>query len=87
LCSSQKSKMPAKQNKGGDVPAHNEYTDGHSHNGAANGIDITQVFGCQEQSIGAKTFHKGAIDHTEHNDPKDQQYLVFSKMQEKELDG
>lgn len=85
--SGQKRKVPAEQNEGGNVPAHDKYTDGHAHDGRANGIDIAQVLGSQEQGLGTKTFHEAAIHNTKEQEPKQEQRLVLSKMQEQQLNG
>ncbi len=79
--------MFAEQNKSGDVPAHDENSNGHSHNGKTDGSNIAQIFRCKKQSIGAKAFHKATVCYAEHQKPKDQQHLVFAKMQEDELNG
>jgi hypothetical protein len=79
--------VPAEQNERGNIPAHNKNTNGHSHNSKTDGSNITQIFWRQEQSISTETFHKHAVHHTKHDEPKDQQYLVFSEMQKDELNG
>ncbi len=79
--------MPAKKDEGGNVPTHNKNTNRHTHDRKADGRYISQVLRRQEQSIGSKTFHKSTIHHAEHDEPKDQQHLVFAKMQEDELNG
>ena len=40
--------MPAEKDKSGNVPAHDEHTYGHTHNGCADRIHITQILWRQE---------------------------------------
>jgi hypothetical protein len=47
LCGSKETEMPAEQNEGGNIPAHDKYADRHTHNGRADGIGIAKVFRCQ----------------------------------------
>jgi hypothetical protein len=81
----QKSKMPAEQYERGNIPAHDEHTNGHTHDGRADGIGIAEVFGRQEEGIGAIAFHEGTVDDAEHEYPKDQQHLVFPEMKKDQL--
>lgn len=83
----QKGKMAAKENERGNVPAHDENAYGHSHDGCAQRIDITQVFGRKKERFGAKALHKGAVHHAEHHEPENKEYLVFPEVQEKQLHG
>jgi hypothetical protein len=81
----EKSKMPAEKDKSGDVPAHNEHTNGHAHDSCADRIHIAQVLRRKEQCVGAKAFHKAAVHNAEHECPKKYKDLVFSKMKKKQL--
>jgi hypothetical protein len=83
----QKSKMLAEQDKCGNVPAHDKNSNGHSHNGATDGANMPQIFRSKKQCIGTKAFHEITVHYTEHNEPENQQYLIFSEMQENELNG
>ena len=85
MCGGKKSKMPAKQNEGGDVPAHDKNANGHAHNGGADRVHITEVFRCEKKGIGAKAFHEATVHHAEHQHPEKQKDLVFSKMKKKQL--
>ena len=78
--------MPAEQNECGDVPAHDKYTDRHAHDGATEGICISKIFRCEEKCISTITFHKAAVDYTEHKNPENEKHLVFAKMKKQELD-
>ena len=77
--------MPAEQDKRGDVPAHNKYTNGNTHDGCADRIHVSQVFRCQEERISAKALHKSTIHHAEHQYPKQDKDLVFPEMKKKQL--
>lgn len=79
--------MFAEQNKCGNVPAHNENPNRHPNDGKTYRAYMTQILGCEKQCISTKTFHKTTIHHAKHQKPKDQQYLVFPKMQEDKLNG
>jgi hypothetical protein len=83
----QKIKVLAEQNKGGNVPAHDKNTNGHSNDGKTYGAYVSQIFRSEKQSIGAIAFHKAAVCHCKHQKPEDQQYLVLAEMQEDELNG
>ena len=78
--------MPAEQNESRDVPAHDKYADRHPHDGATKGICISKIFGSQEKGISTIAFHKAAVDHTKHENPENQKYLVFTKMKKQKLD-
>jgi hypothetical protein len=69
--------MTAEQDEGGNVPAHDKHTDGYAHDGRRNGIGIAEIFRGQEEGIRTKTFHETAVHHTEHQDPENEQNLVF----------
>ena len=79
--------MTAKQNKRGNVPAHNKHADGNAHNCSTYRIYIAQIFRCQEQSIGTKSFHEAAINRGKKYVPENKHYLVLSKMQKYQLNG
>ena len=79
--------MTAEQDKCGDVPAHDEHTNGHAHDGGADRIHITKVFRCKKQGISTKIFHEGAVYNAEHDHPEQKQYLVFPEMKKKQLYG
>lgn len=77
--------MAAKENKCGDVPAHDEDTNSHTHDGRTQRVYIAQVFRCQEKRFGSEAFHQNATDGGKQNNPEYEQYLVLSKMKEQEL--
>ena len=79
--------MPAEKNEGGNVPAHDKDANGNSHDGGSKSIYISQVFRPQEKRFGAKAFHEATTYYRKKEDPEYQQHLVFSEMQEKELNG
>jgi len=69
--------MPAEQNKGGNIPAHNKHANGQAHKQGSQHAHIAQVFGRQVQRIGAEWFHKSAIHRAEQYKPEDKQHLKF----------
>jgi hypothetical protein len=79
--------MPAVKNKRGNVPAHDKNPDGHAHQRRTYKVYIAQVFGGKEQGISAKAFHEAAGGNQEKQYPEQQQQLVFSEMQKKQLYG
>ena len=74
--------MAAEKDKGGNVPADNEHTDGDSNNRRPERIYAAQVFRSQIKRIGAKSVHECTIDSAKENEPESQQHLVFPEMQE-----
>ena len=56
--------MTAKQDKTGNIPAHDKYTHRDSHNGGAQCIYFSEVFRCQVQGVHTKCFHKSATHST-----------------------
>ena len=77
--------MAAEQNEGGNIPAHDEHANGHTHDGSTDGVHIAKIFRSQEQRIGTKAFHEAAVYHAEHDDPECKQHLVLPEMQEDQL--
>jgi hypothetical protein len=79
--------VPAEENKGGNVPAHDKHPDGGPYKSGAQRIYITQVFGRQVQGFGTKAFHKGTVGNAEKEEPENQHQLVAPKMQKQQLYG
>jgi hypothetical protein len=79
--------MAAEQNKRGNIPAHDEYADGHAYKNACYGIYVSQVFGRQVQRVGAEAFHEGAIDRAEQDKPEYEQHLEFFQVKQHQLYG
>lgn len=79
--------MSAEKYEGGNIPAHDKYCNGDSHDGCPQCIYITQILRSQEKRFCAKAFHEASINNGKKKDPEYQQDLVFSKMQKEELYG
>jgi hypothetical protein len=73
--------MPAKEDKGGDVPAHDENARGETHDSGACSTHIAQVFGRKKKGRGAIGTHKPSIQCAEQDQPEDQQYLELFYVQ------
>ena len=77
--------MFAEQDEGADIPAHDKHGDGCTHQCGTDRIDISQIFRGQVKRISAECIHEAAVDNRKQNKPKHQQYLVFPKVQEQQL--
>jgi hypothetical protein len=72
--------MPAEEDKGRDVPAHDEDAGGEAYDGGAYGVDLAEVFGGKKKGIGAVGPHEPTVQGAEEDQPKDQQYLELFYM-------
>ena len=79
--------MPAEQDEGCNVPAHEKHTNSHPDKGGTECIHITKVFRCEEKSVSSKRLHEAAVRYREQQDPEDQQYLVLPEVQKEQLHG
>ena len=62
--------MTAKQNKAGNIPAHNEHSNSNANDAGAKSIYISKIFRSQIKWIGAKTPHESAIDSAKEHKPE-----------------
>src|SRR5215213_3857740 len=81
----QELEMPAEQNEGGDVPAHDKYPEGYAYYCRADGIHLSQVFRRQEKRVGAKGLHERPVHRTEKQEPEQQEHLEFLQMKDHQL--
>ena len=82
-CSSKKTEVAAKQDKSGDVPAHDEDRHCCTHKRCAEKVHIPKVFRRQVEWIDAECFHKRAVNRTEEDEPEYDQHLEFAEMKQK----
>jgi hypothetical protein len=87
LCGSQKTKVTTEKNKRGHIPAHDKNPDGNANNRRPQSIYISHVFRRQKKRFSAKRFHESTANRCKQSNPENQEYLVFAKMQKKQLYG
>jgi hypothetical protein len=81
-CGCKKSKMTAKQNKRGHMPAHDKHSYGNTNKCEADCSHISQVFRRKKKRIRAIIFHKSSINCTKQHKPEYEQNLVPPEMEE-----
>ena len=74
--------MTAKEDKSGDVPAHDKDPGSHSHDGKAGSAYHAEVFRGEKKGVGPIAFHKPTVQRTEKSQPKYQQDLKLLYMQQ-----
>jgi hypothetical protein len=79
--------VATEQNKGRDVPAHDEYANCKTHDGCARRAHLTEVFGRQKQGIGSVGIHERSADSCKQYQPEKKQHLEPLKVQEHQLNG
>ena len=77
--------MFTEQDKGADIPAHDKHANRGANESGADGIYIAKEFRCKIERIRTECVHETSVDSTKHDKPKEKQNLVFSKMQEQQL--
>src|ERR1700733_14385070 len=66
----QEFEVPAEENECGNVPAHDEHSNGNAYDRKTYGAYIPEVFRRQVKRIGTKIFHEHPIDNTKKNKPE-----------------
>jgi hypothetical protein len=79
--------MIAVKNERGDMPAHDEDAHSNTDKSSTEGIDIAKVLRRKEKGISPESAHEIAIDGTAEDIPEQEQYLVFFKVQQYQLNG
>jgi hypothetical protein len=77
-----KLKMTAKQNKCGNVPAHNKHSHGNANKSEAEDSNAAQVFRGEKERVCTIIFHEGSVNCTKKHKPEYKQHLVPPEMQE-----